>query len=726
MIPVHSVFFTLLLSTFVFVSGAQNRFSGYFDVGCRPVIPNKDELNKRSGQLSPNKGRKKVLLLVDASFRQSSLSRAGCRFISQRFNIVTAECHEDLIPYLTALDGVLYVSEGAQGFTQMDSVRNQIHADEVIGTRPSDLPEHFSGKNVLVGVMDTEFDTRHPAFLDSSGVTRFIALWNQSDTSAPHSNRYGYGVVKRHDELIKDTLFGSGGHFHGTHVASLIAGSDRTYNYHGVAPDAIIAGVKYQNSTEAELVNGLDWFFSLADSLKLPCVVNLSIGMASGPRDGTSLFDRFVDSISGPGKIIVGAVGNDYDRKTHVLFNLAANQTEGTFVTPVFSSGDSAYYSYADIWGESGKTFSVSFLIIDTISLNYRQSSTRFTTSSSIRYLPDAILWKDSQSGLTDTFTFQIGIERSSPLNRKPHAYVSGRTKNPRLFMGFQVTAGKNTQKIHTWNPAKVPMKSFAMEGFFDGDSLYSVNEIGGTANRIITVGSYAGRTEVTLWDGTLVPRGRVYGELMEFSATGPTIDGRIKPDIVAPGSTIIGAMSRNGNPDQGQVVVWPEPARPTGRYIAMTGTSMSSPIVAGVAALMLEADGSLTPEKVKQIIGETAIKDDKTGPLTIPQNRWGAGKINALEAVRSTLGISDVNSKPSPIKENRIAFSMHRNLLKIDSPLEISRIAIYDLRGRRCVLSGNFPDNTYVLPSLAHGAYTVLIYEKNGVISRGKIVISR
>ena len=72
-------------------------------------------------------------------------------------------------------------------------------------------------------------------------------------------------------------------------------------------------------------------------------------------------------------------------------------------------------------------------------------------------------------------------------------------------------------------------MKSFAMEGF-DGDSLYSVNEIGGTANRIISVGSYAGRTEVTLWNGTLVPNGSVYGELMEFSATGPTIDGRIKP----------------------------------------------------------------------------------------------------------------------------------------------------------------------------------------------------
>ena len=62
----------------------------------------------------------------------------------------------------------------------LDSTRVLSFVDEVHGTRPSDLPRTLTGKGILIGVIDTEFDTHHPAFLDQDGKTRFVALWNQN------------------------------------------------------------------------------------------------------------------------------------------------------------------------------------------------------------------------------------------------------------------------------------------------------------------------------------------------------------------------------------------------------------------------------------------------------------------------------------------------------------------------------------------------------------------
>src|SRR5690606_27114462 len=92
--------------------------------------------------------------------------------------------------------------------------------------------------------------------------------------------------------------------------------------------------------------------------------------------------------------------------------------------------------------------------------------------------------------------------------------------------------------------------------------------------------------------------------------------------------------------------------------YAMLMGTSMSSPVAAGIVALMLQANPSLTPLQVRQILAETAIKDNYTGPLPAPgNNTWGAGKINAMGAVIKALVLStDDVSHPST------ALSVHPN----------------------------------------------------------------
>ncbi len=106
---------------------------------------------------------------------------------------------------------------------------------------------------------------------------------------------------------------------------------------------------------------------------------------------------------------------------------------------------------------------------------------------------------------------------------------------------------------------------------------------------------------------------------LASFSSTGPTADGRIKPEVVAQGISVVCAspVSFDG-------------------YVAVNGTSLSTPLTAGIAALVLSAHPTLTPAEVREAMMATAVQiDDGTSKTTAyPNNFYGHGLVDALEAV--------------------------------------------------------------------------------------------
>ncbi len=138
-----------------------------------------------------------------------------------------------------------------------------------------------------------------------------------------------------------------------------------------------------------------------------------------------------------------------------------------------------------------------------------------------------------------------------------------------------------------------------------------------GCAREIITIGASTDDDAVT-----------------SFSSRGPTLDGRVKPDVVFPGYKIIAARAQGTS--LGHVV--------DDFYVELSGTSMATPHASGVAALLLEAEADLQPSQIKDRLKSTAID------LGLDANTQGTGRADAHAAWKA--GQDEPDPEPDPTLE--------------------------------------------------------------------------
>ncbi len=121
--------------------------------------------------------------------------------------------------------------------------------------------------------------------------------------------------------------------------------------------------------------------------------------------------------------------------------------------------------------------------------------------------------------------------------------------------------------------------------------------------------------------------------KLASFSSAGPTVEGHIKPELIAPGGHISGLM------DTDTTIVTEHPDfHDGGRYYQMSGTSQAAGVVSGVAALMLTADPTLSPDDVKcRLIASAKAARNADGSLAYSVFQQGAGMVNAKNALASS-----------------------------------------------------------------------------------------
>lgn len=567
---------------------------------------------------------------------RTSWQQLGVTPIAENANTATVRLTLDALQRLAKQQGVEYI-QITSGATQMlNLARQEAGTDQL--HKGTDLPKAYTGEGVVVGVVDAGFDYMHAAFRrPADGALRIKRVWEQSATTLDGASapaKYGYGIELNTPELIEKAQGDSDSNSHGTHVAAIAAGSDAYKDgaYVGNAPDAdiVLVALDLNASTNADISNAVQYIFDYADEVGKPCVVNLSLGNQDGPHDGTSTFDTMTDAMQGPGRLIVGAAGNHRTDAFHIdhTFATADAAPLRTFVKYKVAPSNSVSGGTIEIWGEKGVDFTVDIAAYST----FNKKDARSTTV----YPAEGVT--DVDFGKYATGTWKVASE-VSPLNGKPHVVLTSALTSIRNNYAIALTVTPKTAgRVNIWSDnTYLAMESRDIEGFSAPDAASStLCEIGGTGKRILTVGSYTTRNEYTTNGGQQATLQETVGDLSSFSSYGPTVDGRMKPNITAPGCFIISAVSNN---DASGNLMYAEYNENFGRYNQygyMQGTSMASPFVAGIVATWLQAYPQLTPEQLHEIVQNTARKDSFTA--TAPDSNWGYGKINALDGLRQCI----------------------------------------------------------------------------------------
>ncbi len=450
-------------------------------------------------------------------------------------------------------------------------------------------PLNLSGRGVLVAVLDSGADYRHPEFLHADGTTRIRALWDQTlDGTPPEGYQIGSEFTQEqiNQALAKPdappiTRDNSG---HGTGVLAIAAGN------RGVAYESEILVVRLGTPKTdgfprtTELMMGIDYVVRKALEYRMPVAINLSFGNTYGSHTGTSLLETYINDISNWWKsvICVGS-GNEGAAAGHAGGKLSGLEIQNA----EFAVGSYESTLSLQIWKNYTDIFDI-YLIHPggtIIGPFYERPATQ-------RY----------QAGRTELLVY---YGEPSPYSIEQEIYIDF------IPMGDYIDSG-------IWNIRLVPKK--IVDGTYrmwfpssaaignatrflrprESDTL----TIPSTASGVITVGAYNAATDA----------------YADFSGRGTELPGnQRKPSLVAPGVGI-------------------ETAAPDNRYLSQTGTSFATPFVTGAAALLMqwgivdENDLFLYGEKVKAYLQRGARP--LPGFVEYPNNQVGYGALCVRDSV--------------------------------------------------------------------------------------------
>ena len=638
-----------------------------------------------------------------------SLEQQGVKINSHTGDIVTAMIPISSIENVAALPEVKYVQIGTPVNKKMDRARVTSGVDKVqAGTSPLSAP--FFGKGVVIGIIDTGFEYGHPNFYNKEHTEyRVKRVWEQNAQTGTPPTGFNYGKEYISQDSILKKAYDFIDQSHGTHVTGIAAGADHSNNniYYGIAGEADIVLVSYIGY-DTDVIDGIKYIYDYASSVGKPCIINLSMGSYSGPHDGTSLFDTTTDQMQGKGRLIVGAAGNEGNKYIHI--SKTFSQTD-TICKTFLRSNNIA----ADIWGEAGKDYKVQVCVYDTINNNNVYISPEYKASDNVDITTRL---KNNTSVKNGASGYLYITSEINTLNKKPHFAINTTLSSvvDGNCIGIIIKSTEGT--VHAWSDESYHFTSNDKPGWTDGDNNFSIGEVGGTGKQIISVGAYVSKNMFTNLSNEIYGISQLLNTLATFSSTGPTIDGRMKPDITAPGSVLASSLSSYDTKLNTYRVKETTIDNKTYYYGIMGGTSMSTPYVTGVLATWLQANPNLTPDKVKAIFQKTAINDSYTGEILPNGNStWGYGKVDAynglLEVIKQYTSIEDMPILPQSIfmySGNNQQF----NFLFTQEDTNV-KINVYNVNGQQ-VLAKNFneisckQEETIDLNGLPKGLYIIKI----------------
>jgi len=343
-------------------------------------------------------------------------------------------------------------------------------------------------------------------------------------------------------------------------------------------------------------------------------VVNLSMGFQGGGHDGNTAVECVIEALlRKPGRAVVIAAGNEDGAKTACY--ASGHLKEGEQTTLEWKIGDESAgqddptANELEVWYPNGNRIKAWLVAPDD-----GEVSTKVSPGQNGRYEfrsgEEVLIHSDPVTPWNGAARVHIGLNRG----RREKGIRAGvwlvRLK------AVQVTAHEPRGRVRfdAWIEREVaaltaPQRSRFTKRQYDPRSAINLTTPA-TARRAITIGS-------------CLNNGSSRASISTFSSRGPTRDGRLKPELAAPGEAVVSSNAGAGRrSEDGEV----RPAR-----VAKAGTSMAAPHVAGVVARMLSRNAYLTAEEICDILVNTATRPRGAA-------RWspkrGYGKVNAARAV--------------------------------------------------------------------------------------------
>lgn len=580
---------------------------------------------------------------------------------ARKANLVTARVPLNKLKDIAANENVTHIELGEPLATPTPIVS----AEKVGAPSPSlrrfgSVQQHRGGEGVLIGIIDVQgFDFSHTDFLDDKGRTRFVRIWDQGapegfSRPAPQGDlqfAYGAELTDAHlnaaisaaprlkipaYELERQSQIAVASH--ATHVASIAAGN------HGVCPRAMLAGVlvslpdddlqrrqSFYDSTR--IADAVDYLIRLADELStirkkpVPLSINVSLGTNGHAHDASSAISRWIDAVmSTPGRCISVAAGNAGQE-------VAAFEGDSGFVMGrIHTSGQ---IPARDLVKD------IEWLVVGNGLVDVSENELEIWYSAQDRFdvsvrPPGSGKWIGpveprqfiENRQLADGSFVSVYNELYHPANGlnyisiylSPFLTGEGVVGVPAgrwtiRLRGQEVRDGRYHGWIERDDPRRLgrvgQREAWRFPSFFSEESNVDDSSVSSLAcgNRVLSVANLneaAERISIT-------------------SSQGPTRDNRLKPDTAAPGTNIVAAKGF---------------AAPDDLWVSMSGTSMASPFVAGVAGLMLAVQPKLTAAQIEGIIQRTAR------PLPGGSFKWvnsaGFGRIDPEACIREAARINE------------------------------------------------------------------------------------
>ena len=673
------------------------------------------------------------------------------------------------LPEIARLEGVLNIAKGTKPLLKLDKSRQVTHADEVQNGTGEQLPQAYNGDGVIIGVIDSGFDFTHPVFKDDKGNLRIKAVYMSGMTYTDGKGQKAVidgkeldGTLFDTPEMILDTTqLKQTNTFHGTHVAGCAAASP-VANVKGIA-DGNLAGIapkaelilsetyadeqqnkKYEGGTTdpevLNVINAMNYMEDYAKKAGKPLLVTMSMNTAVGPHDGTSAESLAYKNFCDKGNIMTIATGNEGGDNCHVHKTIDANHP----LKVLFSrSNEYSVINYL----LTNKPAKIRIFLYDIVKKTEVATTEPHLLENGID--SQAAISKEGEQAREDELSKDLlklmkdGDGKSRYNNSGGALAVKngiGETQDPKggtrhvtsttiqtiglmissdTRLGVEMTANEPVEQRAWINSNSGGGEFENVEGFDKGSADVSVGDLC-TTGVPISVGSWTANNLVVDEPGGKpeADKKETVGDISKYTSYGVDYAGHQHPFVLTPGNCIYSASNSFLSDEFNDVIAKQDFSKQfkgqttprSYRWVRANGTSMATPIAAGIIALWLQAAHdkgiTLTIDKVKDIIKESTDTDEFTQKAGI---RAGYGKLNAYKGLLKVLGLPTAISELSQHQPQGMTFRIADGLLYAEGAEDGTAVTLYNLSGT-IVRQSQVAGGAVSLDGLQSGVYAVQI----------------